>query len=115
MSQTILEQYGLVTIYTEGNHPSPIYHVDGQAQPNPHGDLQLLLDDDNLEEVMYNGGQQEVKVAHRKYGMCRTNLIIEMTQDYKLQRTSPLTPMFHWATGLGWCQFLMGACMTVPV
>ena len=77
MSQTILEQYGLVTIYTEGNHPSPIYHVDGQAQPNPHGDLQLLLDDDNLEEVMYNGGQQEVKVAHRKYGMCRTNLIIE--------------------------------------
>ena len=77
MSQTILEQYGLVTIYTEGNHPSPIYHVDGQAQPNTHGDLQLLLDDDNLEEVMYNGGQQEVKVAHRKYGMCRTNLIIE--------------------------------------
>ena len=77
MAQTILEQYGLVTIYTEGNHPSPIYHVDGSAEPNPHGDLQLLLTDDNLEEVMYNGGQQEVKVAHRKYGMCRTNLIID--------------------------------------
>ena len=77
MSQTILEQYGRVTIYTEGNHPSPIYHVDGVADPNPHGDLQLLLDDDNLEEVMYNGGQQEVKVAHRKFGMCRTNLIID--------------------------------------
>jgi Flp pilus assembly CpaF family ATPase len=26
---------------------------------------------------MYNGGQQEVKVAHRKFGMCRTNLIID--------------------------------------
>ena len=77
MSQTILEQYGRVTIYTEGNHPSPIYHVDGVAEPNPHGDLQLLLDDDNLEEVMYNGGEQEVKVAHRKFGMCRTNLIID--------------------------------------
>ena len=77
MTQTILEQYGSVTIYTEGNHPSPIYHVDGVAEPNPHGDLQLLLDDDNLEEVMYNGGEQEVKVAHRKYGMCRTNLIID--------------------------------------
>ena len=77
MSQTILEQYGRVTIYTEGNHPSPIYHVDGVADPNPHGDLQLLLDDDNLEEVMYNGGQQEVKVAHRKFGMCRTNLTID--------------------------------------
>ena len=77
MTQTILEQYGPVTIYTEDNHPSPIYHVDGVAEPNPHGDLQLLLDDDNLEEVMYNGGEQEVKVAHRKYGMCRTNLIID--------------------------------------
>ena len=77
MSQTILEQYGRVTIYTEGNHPSPIYHVDGVADPNPHGDLQLLLDDDNLEEVMYNGGQQEVKVAHRKFGMCGTNLTID--------------------------------------
>jgi len=77
MSQTILEQYGRVTIYTEGNHPTPIYQVDGVADPNPHGDLQLLLDDDNLEEVMYNGGQQEVKVAHRKFGMCRTNLTID--------------------------------------
>ena len=33
MSEKILEQYGRVTIYTEPNHPSPIYHVDGSIEP----------------------------------------------------------------------------------
>jgi hypothetical protein len=72
MSDQILEQYGNVTIYTEPNHPSPIYHVEGSVAPNPHGDLAVLFEDDNLEEVMYNGGTQCVKVAHREHGMCRT-------------------------------------------
>ena len=48
MSEKILEQYGRVTIYTEPNHPSPIYHVDGSIDPNPYGDLAVLLEDDNL-------------------------------------------------------------------
>ena len=52
MSEKIIEQYGRVTIYTEPNHPSPIYHVDGSIDPNPYGDLAVLLEDDNLEEVM---------------------------------------------------------------
>ena len=77
MSEKILEQYGRVTIYTEPNHPSPIYHVDGSIDPNPYGDLAVLLEDDNLEEVMYNGGSQCVKVAHRNHGMCRTKVWIE--------------------------------------
>ena len=77
MSEKILEQYGRVTIYTEPNHPSPIYHVDGSIEPNPYGDLAVLLEDDNLEEVMYNGGTQCVKVAHRNHGMCRTNVWID--------------------------------------
>ena len=63
MSEKIIEQYGRVTIYTEPNHPSPIYHVDGSIDPNPYGDLAVLLEDDNLEEVMYNGGTQCVKIA----------------------------------------------------
>ena len=62
---------------TEPNHPSPIYHVDGSIEANPYGDLAVLLEDDNLEEVMYNGGSQCVKVAHRNHGMCRTNVWIE--------------------------------------
>ena len=77
MSEKILEQYGRVTIYMEDNHPSPIYHVDGAVEPNPYGDLAILLEDDALEEVMYNGGVQCVKVAHREHGMCRTNITID--------------------------------------
>ena len=34
--------------------------------PNPHGSLAVLFEDDNLERVMYNGGTQCVKVAHRE-------------------------------------------------
>ena len=43
MSEQILEQYGRVTICTEANHPSPIYHVDGDIQPNPYGIWQHSL------------------------------------------------------------------------
>ena len=46
MSEKIIEQYGRVTIYTEPNHPSPVYHVDGSIEPNPYGDLAVLLEDD---------------------------------------------------------------------
>ena len=73
----ILAQYGRVTIYNEPNHPSPIYHVEGTIEANPYGDLAALLEDDSLEEVMYNGGTQCVKVAHRDHGMCRTNVWID--------------------------------------
>ena len=73
----ILAQYGRVTIYNEPNHPSPIYHVEGNIEANPYGDLAALLEDDSLEEVMYNGGTQCVKVAHRDHGMCRTNIWID--------------------------------------
>ena len=75
--EKILEQYGRVTVYMEGNHPSPMYHVDGGVEPNPYGNLAVLLEDDNLEEVMYNGGAQCVKVAHRDHGMCRTNVWVD--------------------------------------
>ena len=73
----ILAQYGRVTIYNEPNHPSPISHVEGTIEANPYGDLAALLEDDSLEEVMYNGGTQCVKVAHRDHGMCRTNVWID--------------------------------------
>ena len=52
MSEKILEQYGRVTIYMEPNHPSPIYHVDGSIEPNPYGDLAVLLEDDELESTI---------------------------------------------------------------
>ena len=70
MAEEVIDQYGKVTIYIEDSHPSPVYHVDGEIAANPYGNLQALFEDDGLEEVMYNGGQQCVKVAHRKHGMC---------------------------------------------
>ncbi|HIG03556.1 MAG TPA: CpaF family protein [Candidatus Poseidoniales archaeon] len=75
--EKILAQYGNITIYSEPNHPSPIYHYEGDIPSNPYGKLQPLFGDDDLEEVMYNGGQQCVKVAHRKFGICRTNIWVE--------------------------------------
>ena len=75
--EKILAQYGNITIYSEPNHPSPIYHYEGDIPANPYGKIQPLFGDDDLEEVMYNGGQQCVKVAHRKFGICRTNIWVE--------------------------------------
>ena len=42
--EKILEQYGRVTVYMEPNHPSPMYHVDGGVEPNPYGNLAVLLE-----------------------------------------------------------------------
>ena len=86
MSEEVLAQYGRVTIYKEPNHPSPIYYVDGDIPPNPYGKLQALFEDDQLEEVMYNGGTQCVKVAHRKFDMCRTNIWIEDEEGLQISK-----------------------------
>ena len=88
--EEILQQYGKVTIYTEANHPSPMYYVDGAAQPNPYGSLAVLLEDDNLEEVMFNGGAQCVKVAHRDHGMCRTNIWVDDAEGLEISKNIPV-------------------------
>lgn len=35
--------------------------------------MDFLLGDDDLEEVMYNGSDQPMRVAHRAFGMCEVN------------------------------------------
>ncbi len=41
------------------------------------GPLEPLLEDDNLEDIMVVGINKNVYVYHRKYGMCRTNIVFE--------------------------------------
>ena len=86
MAEEVIDQYGKVTVYIEDSHPSPVYHVDGEIPANPYGNLQALFEDDGLEEVMYNGGQQCVKVAHRKHGMCRTNIWVDDAQGLQIAK-----------------------------
>lgn len=40
-----------------------------------YGEISVLVDDDDLEEIMINGINVPVYVYHRKYGMCKTNLV----------------------------------------
>ncbi|MGC8671418.1 MAG: hypothetical protein ACP5TJ_00810, partial [Candidatus Micrarchaeia archaeon] len=41
------------------------------------GDLELPLADDNLEEVVINNSKEPLWVFHKKYGWCKTNLMLE--------------------------------------
>ncbi|MEC7688494.1 MAG: hypothetical protein VX514_05555, partial [Candidatus Thermoplasmatota archaeon] len=82
----IIDQYGDVIVYSEEGHPTPFYEYNGQIVANPYGVLQVLLDDDDLEEVMYNGGKQCVKIAHRKHGMCRTNIWVEDEEGIQIAK-----------------------------
>ena len=45
------------------------------------GMLEPLLEDDTLEEIMVLGVNKRVYVYHRKYGMCKTNIIFEDEDD----------------------------------
>lgn len=46
-----------------------------------YGLLDPLLADDQLEEVMVIGEKQRVYVAHRKHGMCATNIVFEDDEE----------------------------------
>ena len=42
-----------------------------------YGFLSPLMDDDFLEEIMVNGFKKPIFVFHKKYGMCKTNLVVQ--------------------------------------
>ncbi|MCX8189665.1 MAG: ATPase, T2SS/T4P/T4SS family [Candidatus Diapherotrites archaeon] len=47
--------------------------------------LEPFMEDENLEEIMINGKGKPVFVFHKKYGTCKTNVIIETEQTlYRL-------------------------------
>jgi len=46
-----------------------------------YGPIDLLLKDDDLEEIMVAGTKIPVYVKHRKYEMCKTNIVFEIDEE----------------------------------
>ena len=73
----IVERYKNITIKKIEGKYVPEYEVEFiQEKKLPYLDLEPLIADDNLEEIVYNGPAKYVKVYHRKYGVCTTNVIV---------------------------------------
>jgi len=73
----IVERYKNITIKKIGGKYVPKYEVEFiQEKKLPYLDLEPLIADDNLEEIVYNGPAKYIKVYHRKYGVCTTNVIV---------------------------------------
>ena len=75
----IIEKYPAANIVERPDAERPLYQVTKATKSPSYGILKSLLDDDNLEEIMYNHPDKAIMVAHRKHGMCVTNL--KMTGD----------------------------------
>ncbi len=43
-----------------------------------YGKLAKLLIEENIEEIMINAAREEVFIFHRKYGMCKTNILMNV-------------------------------------
>ncbi|MCW1296782.1 MAG: ATPase, T2SS/T4P/T4SS family [Candidatus Parvarchaeota archaeon] len=74
----IIDKYGNVTIYSVEGKTLPIYQT--IIKQGEFGKLQAFIEDDMLEEIMYNGAKRTLKVCHRKHGMCDTNLFIDESE-----------------------------------
>ena len=55
----------------------PVYRVLKLVRSSSYGALKPLLEDDDLEEIMYNLPGKPVMVYHRKHGMCVTNVTLK--------------------------------------
>lgn len=66
MSEKVLEERGKVRVID--SKPLPSYVVVGEQDPKAI--LKLLLSDERLEEIMYNGPKGGLRVYHKRYGYC---------------------------------------------
>ncbi|MBW6451122.1 MAG: Flp pilus assembly complex ATPase component TadA [DPANN group archaeon] len=74
----IIENYGNVGIYQQKTFAGIVYtYYLKEIIPNELGELKDFLEDDNLEEIMYIGPKNCIKVIHKRYGMCNTNVYID--------------------------------------
>ena len=70
----IIETYATANIVERPGAERHLYQVTKATKSPQYGSLKPLLDDDNLEEIMYNHPDKAIMVAHRKHGMCVTNV-----------------------------------------
>ena len=70
----IIEKYPNANIVERPGAERHLYQVTKPTKSPSYGPLKPLLEDDYLEEVMYNHPEKPVMVAHRKHGMCVTNI-----------------------------------------
>ena len=80
----IIEQYATANIVERPGAERHLYQVTKATKSPQYGSLKPLLDDDNLEEIMYNHPDKAIMVAHRKHGMCVTN--VKMSLDLSQRR-----------------------------
>ncbi|MDP7590271.1 MAG: CpaF family protein [Candidatus Poseidoniia archaeon] len=80
MSQgKLIAKYPNAHVVEQPGQDLPVYRVLKLNRSTSYGPLRPLLEDDNLEEVMFNNPAKPVMVYHRKHGMCVTN--ISMTEE----------------------------------
>ena len=81
----IIEQYATANIVERPGAERHLYQVTKATKSPQYGSLKPLLDDDNLEEII-TISKKPIMVAHRKHGMCVTNVKMsseEATQLFK--------------------------------
>ena len=79
----IIAKYENSHIYKYPEELMPVYNVLEMDRSSSYGALKPLLTDDMIEEIMYNDPKKCVIVAHRKHGMCRSNVF--MNEDEALE------------------------------
>jgi flagellar protein FlaI len=106
MEPQIVEKYGEVMIMkrNDGSHIYLISEVHFEAA------LEKILSDDHIEEVMYNGSHQPLRIFHHRYGMCDTTLhfsedkvwpFIAKTAEYNNKTISQANPLLDGALSDG--------------
>lgn len=75
--EEIIDKYRDIVIKRVPGSYVPLYEVEVPKRVElPYLALEPLIEDDKLEEVVYNGPGKCVKVYHRKHGICDTNIFI---------------------------------------
>ena len=100
----IIEKYPAANIVERPGAERHLYQVTKATRSPSYGALKPLLEDDYLEEVMYNHPDKPVMVAHRKHGMCVTNIkmsgeeataIIQKVGKYVGRKVGPGLSLIH--------------------